>query len=196
MVSLDSEERRSKASTCGDGVDAELHVFAGAIKVVVEGEVQTSRRRRYYRTSDLRLDSGNSLERIHQHVGTQSRFGVVIIRAGAFSVCWPVPLFKAKHIRILNMARPTTQVTNSVKITARHTGGACSFSDDNVVQRCVTGSTEASLSLEHNSDGLTAGFGHSDRALQPGWTLDACLLPDHFLTAGPRGQNPQLILTV
>lgn len=29
--------------TCGDGVDADLHGGAGAIQVVVEGEVQTSR---------------------------------------------------------------------------------------------------------------------------------------------------------
>lgn len=31
-----------KYFTCGDGVDTELHVGAGAIQVVVEDEVQTT----------------------------------------------------------------------------------------------------------------------------------------------------------
>lgn len=39
--------------TWSDGVDAELHRGAGAVQVVVEGEVQTSRRGGYYRTSEL-----------------------------------------------------------------------------------------------------------------------------------------------
>lgn len=43
---------------------------------------------------------------------------------------------------------------------------------------------------------LAAGFGHGDRAIQPGWTLDSDLLPDLVLCTGPLGQNPQYILRI
>lgn len=50
-----------------------------------------------------------------------SRFREVIIRSSAWSVCWPKPLLKAKHIRIFSLSHPPTQITKSVKITASNT---------------------------------------------------------------------------
>lgn len=47
-----------------------------------------------------------------------------------------------------------------------------------------------------HSYALTAGFGHGDRAIQPGWTLHSDRLPDLLLCTGPLGQNPQYILRI
>lgn len=45
-------------------------------------------------------------------------------------------------------------------------------------------------------EALTAGLGHGDRAIQPGWTLETSLLPHFLLTTRGFSQNSQNILIV
>lgn len=59
--------------------------------------------------------------RPHKEKSLTTRFWKVIIRSSAFSVSFSCPLTEAKHIGILSLSCPSTEVTGSVKITAKNT---------------------------------------------------------------------------
>lgn len=59
--------------------------------------------------------------RPHKEKSLTTRFWKVIIRSSAFSVSFSCPLTEAKHIGILSLSCPSTEVTRSVKITAKNT---------------------------------------------------------------------------